>query len=92
MALACQTKPYNFFTFLRRVVMTANVGSLDRTMRLIVGIALVLLGVFGVFTGIVAVIGYVVAAIALLTGLMNYCPLWAVCKINTVKKAQQKTV
>lgn len=70
--------------------MTANVGSLDRTVRLIVGVALVLLGVFGVFTGAVAIIGYVVAAIALVTGFMNFCPLWAVFKINTVKKTQQK--
>ncbi|MDZ7361685.1 MAG: DUF2892 domain-containing protein [candidate division KSB1 bacterium] len=71
--------------------MTANVGSLDRVVRWLVGAVLIMLGVFGVLEGTAAIIGYVVAAIALLTGTMSYCPLWAVCKINTAKKAAQKT-
>lgn len=70
--------------------MTANVGSVDRTVRWIVGVALILLGVFGVLQGTAAIIGYVVAAIALITGMMRYCPLWAVFKINT-KKSLKKT-
>ncbi len=70
--------------------MTANVGSVDRTVRWIVGVALILLGVFGVLQGTAAIIGYVVAAIALITGMMRYCPLWAVFKINT-KKSLEKT-
>jgi hypothetical protein len=71
--------------------MTANVGSVDRTVRWIVGVVLILLGVFGVLKGTAAIIGYVVAAIALITGTMSYCPLWAVCKINTTKKGAEKT-
>jgi hypothetical protein len=71
--------------------MTANVGSLDRIVRWLVGVALILLGVFGVLEGTAAIIGYIVAAIALLTGIMSYCPLWAVFKINTAKKTAQKT-
>lgn len=71
--------------------MTTNVGSLDRIIRLTVGAALVLLGVFGVLSGTAAIIGYVVAAIALVTGSLSYCPLWGVCKINTAKKAAGKT-
>jgi hypothetical protein len=71
--------------------MTANVGSVDRAVRWIAGVALILLGVFGVLQGTVAIIGYVVAAIALITGTMSYCPLWAVFKINTRKKSLEKT-
>ncbi len=70
--------------------MTANVGSADRTVRWIAGVALILLGVFGVLQGTAAIIGYVVAAIALITGTLRYCPLWAVFKINTAKKAAEK--
>ncbi len=69
--------------------MNVNVGSLDRMVRLIVGVALVLLGVFGVLQGTAAIVGYVVAAIALITGLASRYPLWAVCKISTAKKAAQ---
>ena len=72
--------------------MTTNVGSVDRTVRWIVGVALILLGVFGVLQGTAAIIGYIVAAIALITGTMGYCPLWAVLKINTAKKPAGKTV
>jgi hypothetical protein len=71
--------------------MTANVGSADRTVRWLVGVALILLGVFGVLQGTAAIIGYVVAAIALITGAMGYCPLWAAFKINTRKKSLEKT-
>lgn len=72
--------------------MTANVGSIDRGLRWLVGGALILLGVLGVLQGTAAIVGYVVAAIALLTGSIRYCPLWAAFKINTAKKSARKTV
>ena len=34
---------------------------------------------------------YVVGGIAFLTGLIAYCPAWAVCGINTSAKKQTKT-
>jgi hypothetical protein len=71
--------------------MTTNVGNLDRTIRWLIGVALILLGVFGVLNGTLAIVGYIGAAIALLTGTIRYCPLWGVCKINTAKSAAQKT-
>lgn len=65
--------------------MGINVGKTDRGIRLVVAAALVLLGVSGVLNGALAIAGYVIAAIALLTGLLRVCPLWSVCKINTAK-------
>ena len=65
--------------------MGINVGKIDRGIRLIVAAVLVLLGVSGILSGAVASVGYVVAVIALLTGLLRMCPLWSVCKINTAK-------
>jgi hypothetical protein len=72
-------------------MMTTNVGNLDRAIRWVVGAALILLGVFGVLNGTLAIVGYIVAAIALVTGSIRYCPLWGVCKINTAKSAAQQT-
>ncbi len=66
--------------------MGINVGKVDRGIRLIVAVVLIALGVSGVLGGTLAIVGYVVAAIALLTGLVRICPLWAVCKINTAKR------
>jgi heme A synthase len=71
--------------------MTANVGGVDRTVRLLIGVVLVLLGLFNVLTGVAAIIGYIVAALALITGLTRYCLLYPVFKINTAKKAVEKT-
>lgn len=65
--------------------MGINVGKVDRGIRLIVAIVLVTLSASGILSGTLAIAGYVVAAIALLTGLVRICPLWAVCKINTAK-------
>ncbi len=65
--------------------MGVNVGKVDRGIRLIIAVVLVVLGVFGVLQGTLALVGYVVAAIALLTGMLRVCPLWSVFKINTAK-------
>ncbi|NUO81251.1 DUF2892 domain-containing protein [candidate division KSB1 bacterium] len=65
--------------------MGINVGKVDRGIRLIIAAVLVVLGVFGVLKGTFALVGYVVAAIAVLTGMLRVCPLWSVFKINTAK-------
>ncbi len=71
--------------------MAANVGGVDRSVRLVIGIALLLLGAFGVLKGVAALLGYLVAAIALVTAFIRFCPLWAVCRINTAKTVVKKS-
>jgi len=68
-----------------------NVGSTDRVVRWGIGVALILLGVFNILSGTAAIAGYVVAAIALITGSVGFCPLWSLFKINTAKKPAGKT-
>lgn len=65
--------------------MGINVGKVDRGIRLVIAAVLVVLSASGVLSGTLAIAGYVVAAIALLTGVLRVCPLWSVCKINTAK-------
>lgn len=60
--------------------MNANVGGIDRTLRIVVGI--VLLALFFVLEGparYVAILGIV----ALGTGLLSFCPLYSVLGIST---------
>jgi hypothetical protein len=60
--------------------MNANVGGIDRTLRIVVGI--VLLALFFVLDGparYVAILGLV----ALGTGLLSFCPLYSVLGIST---------
>lgn len=63
--------------------MTQNVGGLDRILRIVVGIALIA----AAFTGAIGVWGYI-GVVPLLTGLMGWCPPYAILGFNTcsVKK------
>lgn len=63
--------------------MNANVGILDKLIRL--AIATALLGMSA--TGIIGWWGYVVAIIPLLTGLIGWCPIYASAGISTIKKS-----
>ncbi|QHE86138.1 YgaP family membrane protein [Hydrogenophaga sp. BPS33] len=63
--------------------MTFNVGGLDRTLRILFGLALVAAAV----TGTVGLWGYV-GLIPLITGLMGWCPLYAVLGLKTCRTAK----
>ena len=63
--------------------MTSNVGGLDRGIRLISGVVLILLPATHVLAGLAGIVAYVVGAIALLTGLVRYCPAWSISGTNT---------
>jgi hypothetical protein len=60
--------------------MTANVGNMDRTLRIVVGIALIALAA----TGTIGVWGYI-GVVPLLTGLMRTCPAYSIFGINTCR-------
>ena len=72
--------------------MTYNVGGVDRAVRILLGIGLVVLGLVHVVTGGWAIAAYVVGGIAFVSGLVRFCPAWALFGINTcpMKPAQQK--
>ena len=63
--------------------MTCNVGGIERPIRIIVGVVLLAIGaiaslpLFG--TAMVLLLG----TIALVTGVIQYCPLWALFGMNT---------
>jgi hypothetical protein len=68
--------------------MTMNEGTLDRTVRILVGIALLSLTVVGPRT-LLGLIGVV----PLLTGIVGFCPLYGVLGIRTcpTPRAQLRT-
>lgn len=63
--------------------MAGNVGGADKVVRIVLGIALLALGLFHVATGSWAIAAYVVGTIALATGLLGFCPAWAVFGVST---------
>lgn len=60
--------------------MTANVGGIDKVLRIIVGLVIVALGlIYSSWWGILGIL-------PLATGLMNYCPAYSLIKVSTNKK------
>ncbi|GAB2909519.1 YgaP family membrane protein [Rheinheimera gaetbuli] len=60
--------------------MRANVGGIDKVVRIIGGVVLVALAA----TGTVGVWGWI-GIVPLLTGLFNFCPLYSLLGIKTCK-------
>ena len=66
--------------------MRCNVGGMDRTARLVVGAALVLVGLFAEFSTGWRVLTFVVAGVVLVAALLRFCPANALFGINTCKQ------
>lgn len=60
--------------------MQVNVGGIDKTLRIIVGVVLIALAA----TGNIGAWGWL-GIVPLLTGLFNFCPLYSVLGIKTCK-------
>ncbi len=56
----------------------------DRIVRVIVGIVLLYLGWFGVVTGEWGIALKIIGFFPLLTGIVGWCPLYALLKITTL--------
>ncbi len=59
--------------------MSPNVGGIDRTLRIVVGLALIVIA----FLGYVGFWGYVVGGIALATGVFSRCGLYKLVGMST---------
>lgn len=60
--------------------MQANVGGIDKGLRIVAGLVLIALAA----TGTVGVWGWI-GIVPLLTGLFNFCPLYSLLGIKTCK-------
>jgi len=57
-----------------------NIGTLDRVLRIIIGLALLSL----VFIGPKTVWGYI-GLVLIITAFINFCPIYGMFKLNTAK-------
>ncbi len=65
--------------------MKKNLSMVDRLIRMIVAVVLVLLNLTGVATGALAIVFWILAVILGVTSVIGFCPLYAVLKIKTLK-------
>lgn len=60
-----------------------NVGSIDRVVRIALGLGLVAAATTGTLAGVALTIGLIVAVIAIATGAVGFCPLYYMLGIST---------
>ncbi len=70
--------------------MKSNVGGIDRTLRIVVGIVLLLVGLLAPLEMTWRIVALVVAAIALVTAFVRFCPINAMLGINTCEIEEKK--
>ena len=67
--------------------MNKNMGTIDRVIRVILAIVVIILYLAGTITGVAAIILGIIAAIFIITSIVGYCPLYVPLKISTRKHA-----
>lgn len=67
--------------------MKKNVGTIDKVIRLLIAVVLVVLFFTHVITGTLAIILLVVSGILVLTSIISFCPLYWPFGLSTSKKA-----
>ncbi|MDD4492425.1 MAG: DUF2892 domain-containing protein [Bacteroidales bacterium] len=66
--------------------MEKNMGTIDKTIRIIIGFVIFGLYFADIITGTLAIILIILAGIFLLTSVFSFCPLYVPFGINTCKK------
>ena len=70
--------------------MKCNVGGIDRTGRIVIGIALLVVGLAAPLEMTWRIVALVVAALALVTAVVRFCPANAIFGINTCEGERKK--
>ena len=64
--------------------MKTNVGNIDKILRIVLGIVVIVLGfVFQSWWGLIGVV-------LLFTGLLNFCPIYSIFGLSTKPKTESK--
>jgi hypothetical protein len=66
--------------------MKKNVGTIDKAIRLLVAVLVVVLYFTHVIAGMLAIILLALAAIFVVTSLISLCPIWLALGVSTRKK------
>jgi hypothetical protein len=63
--------------------MTRNVGTIDRLLRLLVVVAIIVAYALGHLSGALAIVFGIVAVVALLTSLFSTCPAYSLLGVSS---------
>jgi hypothetical protein len=65
-----------------------NEAPIDRAIRIVLGVALAAVALGGAVSAPMLYVAWVVAAIALVTGIVGICPLYAILRVGTKSRAR----
>jgi hypothetical protein len=66
--------------------MKKNMGTIDRVIRILLAVVVIVLYLNGSITGVAAIILGILAFVFIVTGLIGFCPLYVPLKISTIGK------
>jgi uncharacterized membrane protein len=67
-------------------MMKKNMGTIDKTIRILVAVVVVVLYFTHVISGVLAIILLALSAIFVVTSLLSFCPLYLPFSLSTRKK------
>ena len=70
--------------------MRKNVGSIDKLVRLLIAIALIVLFYLEIITGTLGIIALVLALVLSITSLVSFCPIYALFGLSSCEKEKTK--
>jgi hypothetical protein len=70
--------------------MKKNMGTLDRTLRILIAIILGILILTGKISGTLAWVLGIISVVFLLTSIIGWCPLYVPLGISTIKKEDKQ--
>jgi hypothetical protein len=89
-SLALKNMQKHLSTWHQEVIMKCNVGGMDRTGRIVLGIVLLLVGLAAPIATTWRIVALVIAAIALVTAAVRFCPVNAIFGINSCESKSRK--
>jgi Na+(H+)/acetate symporter ActP len=69
--------------------MRKNMGAVDRSIRTILAIIVVVLYFTGDISGVAAIILGIIALVFLVTSFVGFCPLYTLFGISTIRKREE---
>ena len=68
--------------------MKKNMGSVDRVIRALIALVIIILFFTNAISGTLAVVLLVLAGVFIITSILRFCPLYLLLGINTLKKKE----
>jgi hypothetical protein len=66
--------------------MKKNVGTIDKTVRILIAVVMVVLYFTHVISGVSGIILLALSGVLVVTSLMSFCPIWYALGLSTQKK------